>query len=635
MSYGVRYICEFDSIAEESYTVELLQKDYAGESALVIAGSKPVMHSVDSDDPRAPIRGSGLTINLINEDGSLPLTNFYSNDDEEWKVKFYWNSQVLFEGFIVQDDCQELIVDYTHEISLSATDNLGLLKDEPLIFGIERVYLIDVVRQCLVVTGLELDVNYYTNLQESTVLDYNTPFLEQVVIDTRTFLKNDTEFESCYDALTKILERFNLTLFQAYGEWQIIRWDEASYYLNAIEGFNNMYGFEEIFTPIVLNQVFTTGFGLSTFPEAGLVSRIKRPIRYAKEQFDYVQPAQILENANLQELGSLITSYADGPNTVYEYEMPKWFDSPLSGLVADYFIRVIYDSANNEIDRYVVASNDGIVGTAIPAHANDKFKYSFQFRTNQNFPGPVVIQFQMRLFDGVDTYFAKSDGTWSNISGFAYSYPDDIDGNQFYSATLEPGKIPVDGLLYLHLPLIAANPTPVNYKDVRLEYSAYVNDSSKIIGHIHQTSQDYNIKKVSDRKIFLDDAPRKYMKGALFLNINEANGLKLTSQWRNKSNAYLANEKVGAIITYEQLFQNNKPRTILEGTFRGLVQDTKHISPLSIILYAQKSGLNFIYGRMDIDYRNDSVTGTLYELWEGFSPFIPNNYEFNYIYDTK
>src|SRR6185312_8936925 len=87
-----------------------------------------VLHDWQTDDPKAPVKGSSLTVSLIN-DGTLPLESFYSIDDDEFQVILLWGTQILFVGFLVQDDCSEIMADYTHEIQLSANDNLGLLKD--------------------------------------------------------------------------------------------------------------------------------------------------------------------------------------------------------------------------------------------------------------------------------------------------------------------------------------------------------------------------------------------------------------------------------------------------------------------------------------------------------------------------
>src|SRR6185312_12526980 len=127
-NYQIKYQCEFDSLKGEPYTVQRRQKNYTGGITSVTGGATPVLHDWQTDDPKAPVKGSSLTVSLINN-GTLPLESFYSIDDDEFKVILLWGTQILFVGSLVQDDCSEIMADYTHEIQLSANDNLGLLKD--------------------------------------------------------------------------------------------------------------------------------------------------------------------------------------------------------------------------------------------------------------------------------------------------------------------------------------------------------------------------------------------------------------------------------------------------------------------------------------------------------------------------
>lgn len=115
----------------EPYTLEFHFKDWTGSFSNVIGVAASVVHSWELDDPKAPVKGGNVTISLLNKSGTLPVDEFYSVEDDSVMVIHKWRSQVLFEGFIVQDDCREPMIDYSHPITLSATDNLGLLKDVP------------------------------------------------------------------------------------------------------------------------------------------------------------------------------------------------------------------------------------------------------------------------------------------------------------------------------------------------------------------------------------------------------------------------------------------------------------------------------------------------------------------------
>jgi hypothetical protein len=56
-----------------------------------------------------------------------------------------------------------------------------------------------------------------------------------------------------------------------------------------------------------------------------------------------------------------------------------------------------------------------------------------------------------------------------------------------------------------------------------------------------------------------------------------------------------------------------------------------------VIEYSNRPDKWFIWGQMEIDYKNDAATGTLYEQWqegEADSDLV-SLYTFKYLYETK
>jgi hypothetical protein len=131
---GLKYTGSFDSIRSQSrYVVNIYQESYSGSPINVILAATPLVQEWQEDDPLAPIKGSTLTINLTTS-GGLSLLDFYSDNDNEYLVRLIGDdvtgsNTVLFEGFILQDDCSEVQVDFVHTITLTASDNLGTIKD--------------------------------------------------------------------------------------------------------------------------------------------------------------------------------------------------------------------------------------------------------------------------------------------------------------------------------------------------------------------------------------------------------------------------------------------------------------------------------------------------------------------------
>jgi hypothetical protein len=129
MAYGLKYISEFDSFKGAICRLEIDEKDFIGDETEIICGGGATVLSGGPDDPKATIKGASLEVQLLNVEGTFPISNFYSIEDDTFKVRLYENNEIVFTGFLLQDDCSEVIDDFTHSLNISATDNLGLLKD--------------------------------------------------------------------------------------------------------------------------------------------------------------------------------------------------------------------------------------------------------------------------------------------------------------------------------------------------------------------------------------------------------------------------------------------------------------------------------------------------------------------------
>ncbi len=129
MSYGLKYLSNFDSFNGVRYTLSIYEKDYSGSSTNIILGGSPAIQDWSNDNYFAPVMGCSLSVEIVSE--GISLTDLYSTNDDNFKVELVSDNGVHFTGFLVQDDCREIQVDFLHYIQISATDNLGLLKDVP------------------------------------------------------------------------------------------------------------------------------------------------------------------------------------------------------------------------------------------------------------------------------------------------------------------------------------------------------------------------------------------------------------------------------------------------------------------------------------------------------------------------
>ena len=215
MSYGLKYTVQFSSIGtNQNYKFEILEKDYSGNYYSLLASSSPVKHGSQVDEPKSAIKGSSLTLTYVNEGGN-PLNSFYSPDDTKYKGILYWGNQRMFEGFMVQDDSSEIIIDYRHEVSLSFNDGLGLLKDITLDLAFQpglnpnqtttdELYefktLLDIIKHCLFSTGLTIYTQLFEQIFENDQINYKI-FLQETSVNMETFLVSDNNWDNCYNVL--------------------------------------------------------------------------------------------------------------------------------------------------------------------------------------------------------------------------------------------------------------------------------------------------------------------------------------------------------------------------------------------------------------------------------------------------
>lgn len=131
MAYGLNYTSQFASTeALLTYELNIYRKDYSSTIKNIVLGGTPAVQEWQDDDPKKAIKGCTLSVNIINT-GVVQLADFYSNEDDTYLVelKLIETDQILFKGYLLQSDCEEIQVDFYHEIKITATDNLGLLKD--------------------------------------------------------------------------------------------------------------------------------------------------------------------------------------------------------------------------------------------------------------------------------------------------------------------------------------------------------------------------------------------------------------------------------------------------------------------------------------------------------------------------
>lgn len=707
MAYATKFFFQFKNRQEDVFTVLIKQKDYAGyETELEAADNAFTLQYQSGDgDIFNPIRPSEATIEFWNIDTDntyeLHIGDFYSDDDTAFKLEFYdVNNNLLWSGFLQLDNSAEDMQDYPHIISLNWNDNLGLLDQLAIItdttlYG-ETFTIAEVMKLCLDLTNLELELDAYLNIFENTTDDRSddptADFMQQTIIYKNTLLTSDTEFKKANEVLTDICNTFRMQLFQANGVWNLIRQGELRLFTDAqVPGTKYSVDFLTK-TAITMDAKLGVGFNLDILPiNENQQNRILRPLQYSKKTFNYSKPEQLIRNANLQELGDFISTSTSGGFTYDKYDVPSYWVHRDGGtgnpLVDESYIVVKSNSTTGEeVERYVydplVTGGPQVCWlqlAAIPVTAGDLWNFTVQWRTPSDVNDPLSFFVRFDLFtpgcglvkflnpnalaDDKIVWNAGTGSAWPNDGGIRMDITAGTDSSQYQTYDLSslqiPGysipAIPNDGILVIAIAgdnngngSIALS--DMIWKEPSITFSNNINNNTNITGQYSKQSQTSLTKNVSEVELVYDDSPRNTIDGTLYTNaLSDFSCVPLsdialtrTATWHRAeiSEAW----KLQQIQAFDELFIQRKVRTIVEGDWYGLSyltggspQVKKFISLLNSLQINFLTGMNFLFGIATFDFMKAQFTATLYEVWDDGEDDadLANTYEFKYIYENK
>lgn len=658
MAYGKKYITKWYSENQNHrFRAEIWEDGFVGDTETVEASSDTcgiAWESTSSDNNVLnPIKALKANLNLLSS-STLNLYSFYSDVDEHFRIDIYCERNangvpgetLLFTGFLINDDSSEDFQDTVHNIELQANDNLPLLRDVKLDEcdfdgGVEgKKTLIDIIQRCLEKTGLSLELNAYVNIFENTTDDRGddtaADYLQQTLVDTAMFAGTDGVYRDCYSVLSQVMADTNSCLFQANGRWNINRPAEYLLFTNgAVKGTNYLPDGTATAADNLLPAV-TVGKNKSVEPEGeDQIKTLVRPVKYSKQTFDYNYPDKVIRNLDLQELGDLRTSFADGDNTVYQYDLPWWSLDTRYYSTPDYdfYVEVIKDANDVEIDRRMVVYADGVTVLAqcitkgVWLNAGDRVQLSFDFRAEDSFTGPTTRTMEATIDDGEGTnnklsYNASGhvDGSWSTTGGIVASYASGEDIAEWRTITVQSDNIPFDGWFNFWPSQNNHNGGRTFYKNMKVEYTSYINETTRIIGQEHTQEQATLIKNRDEYEVSMDDSPRNIIAGTLLtddlttfsdpLPNNPSSDYVTKTTWWHRL-AISETLRLGQILVNERMVLKSTMKTSIEGTFANLYKD-EFISPLTLFSFpdivgvskflAEKISMNLARGTMSIKF---------------------------------
>lgn len=575
------------------------------------------------------------------------IINSGTTIDGQYQIKA-WQYVGLFDTVITFRSNLNGTISGTHTASITYITPVDLS---------QKMYLSELLSLSMKAINVPLFIRVYSSLYAD-----GTPqarLFDQVKITPESFSNNDN-WDSCYQVIEKILNRFKFTLFQAEGFYNFVRWDELAHSNNSISG--RSYNADFVYLGVIsLATEFTFGFGGSSFPETGLSYSVQRPLKQAQETMKYRNPANIIQNINLQNVGRLLSVTTVSGSTVYDYDAVQWlqgqwwtsFGNSMVLGTATRIIRVIIDADNNEVDRYLVLK--GGPNELIQAESNrvevrkgDRINFSYDVRIDggekfgwRYFYTLLLTHDNFIPHSGSDSV-VNTNGAWGSAlpatSLVGFNHPSAGGGNGWYDWTnisVNSFDIPFDGVIILklvHCHLSPGSTGETHYKNIKFEVVRNLAGNKAVIGHEHTDKQLLNIKNKDAGDIYVDNTMSNAIAGSLFLNSRTGPLQDLVKKWLYRTVQY---SQLGQITTTEEMFWRSIPRLKLEGTIYNLSQSPNFLSALSVMQYTHYAGYNFIWGKLSIDYKRDKATGTLFEMYKDSEDIanFNNIYGFRYLFE--
>jgi len=234
MAYGdIKYHHEYYDRGNNLHRLEILAKDYSGESTLIThsAGHPVVIKHTGGKQEDIVIQGKGLQFSFFSKPGDN-YDAVFASDYKDYKVRYYISSVLEFEGWLMPENLSREFFKGKYIINLSATDGLAKLRDIELRDGDDIISgkktLLEIIKYAVANTGITLDFRIQLGTYESN-MSSDECALNEIGVDARRFIKDGKPLP-CHDVIHSCLKDFSCTLKQEKGYYQITNKHELDSY---------------------------------------------------------------------------------------------------------------------------------------------------------------------------------------------------------------------------------------------------------------------------------------------------------------------------------------------------------------------------------------------------------------------
>jgi hypothetical protein len=539
---------DFTAIDGRTYSVWFRIEGATSPTIELTAGARPVVfreYNTDEDIFK-PIRAFLCEIQIQTNVNGVTIDTFTANQDTDIEVRVLFGGYTIFNGFLLQDDFEEVWDDGNHYLLIRAADGFGLLKSIPFaVGGAEAIgkytplQFIENATSTLYPAGITADYWLLNNLFHDSMVDTAGRHpLNQCYLDAKTFQQEGTEYDDCYTVIEKICRSFGMSMFfYRFQPWFFRPEELYTSYANNLR-FANVTSVNQF--QILARYDVEVGVGREMQPiMPEMLRSINRRTKFDEIDFYYDGFDEMLQNETFAR-GTLITSGA----TSKEFSVDSWtfrrgtLDSTTAGsgnfrareiyntsLIGGLLERYIYLDLSTPASTYQFAKSQPV---AVPALGVVKFTTDVKWANAIAFD---YVPVAWVVLESLGAYYCLNEkGEWTNVANLSsatgvfisldISASSNVVETEWNTVQVESLVVPFAGNITVYLGAQTySTANIVYYKNFQFEYLTSFEagqDIRKILGINSYYNKAITVNNSFKQEIFLDDHFSGLHKGAIF-----------------------------------------------------------------------------------------------------------------------
>jgi len=591
---NLKYYLYFDD-----YTLNIYKSNYQGTASEIYGTFTLKKSNVDSILDQ--IRGTGLDLSL-EASQTLTFDEFLLEDEFTYKTELLKGNQIIFEGYIKPDGCQQSFVNDVWYVNIESNDVLGALKNLSFVqtnglpfTGKMSVY--EVIKGCLDRTRLSLNINTSVYVEYT---DYTgTNILKDIYVNSDRFIKdkNDIVIMDCNEVLTSMLNLFSAVITQQDGQWWIYRPNDLE--LNGYTEFINQ----------TTDAVFTKNLN------AVLGSQINGFYPHHAGANQQIEVKGAISAYRLNYQYGLVAGLVINPTFNFDTTIPvaEWLANPVfynwtTSEMAPANV-ILYPFINSSVSRLVIGRRSGVyelvASTPINGEIGETFNFNAKLFAQIGFQESEEITFKI-IIKTSDGYYLHQGNYWVNYNTlYQFKVPFNGDGTR-WGIVYSNFKLSLPPLINdCTLQIIICNPfadfITAGYDSVDL--ISNILESQGLVGEFHTVTRSQPPSSITkeNQKVFNGDGISSFI-GSIYKD----DLITLTTGWTRKNK--FENLPLLGISAMDDLRIQSNPIKLFTGDIYG------YIPYLSVVTIDNIVGL-FMPIEWDYDYKNNITKVKLLQFY--------------------